>query len=429
MRVSRQPLGFIFVFVTSFLFLTIIELSFSWTSISSSIRHDVTRSLLHWKQNYDTRPWALAATIINIGDNASDDTKNTGANRTTAAAADTSWSNDEFQEWIHQQLVEEAGPILHETYGDSMFVQLAQCITRWRLRFQLGDDATLWKRLFKRDRVVKEVIESIPIIQAIEAWIEEESSQREKVTIIDLCSGKGYLSMLLSEYLPPEKVEKLVLIDKAWPMCFAVPKAHHMNWDHIYGNYTTGDNAKASYFTTWPIPLHTSKQDLKQKSTFRQLKKRLAKREGPTFILGVHLCGTLSIQAVSLFHAIESVQGLILKPCCLPGMAYERSQENFILGSYAFPTKEVCAVGKWTKKEWEGPPRWHLEKKFDSWCFHLHKGMQGIGNVHARLVEIPVQTSGGFQNKFIFAEKEPTSSSMWDVIQVSDEKLALGDKL
>jgi hypothetical protein len=84
-----------------------------------------------------------------------------------------------------------------------------------------------------------------------------------------------------------------------------------------------------------------------------------------------------------------------------------------------FRRKKYVRLGKWKKKEWEGSPRWHLEKKFDSWCYHLHQGMQAIGIVRTctRLVDIPVQTSGGFQNTFLFHEKEPVSSIMWDAIQ------------
>ena len=40
----------------------------------------------------------------------------------------------------------------------------------------------------------------------------------EKFTIIDLCSGFGFMSMFLAEMLPAEKVDRIVLVDKMWPM-------------------------------------------------------------------------------------------------------------------------------------------------------------------------------------------------------------------
>jgi len=332
-------------------------------------------------------------------------------------ASYTSSSDDEFKKWIYGELVEEAGSALVEEFGSDLFHKISACITRWRQRYRDGDgSALLWKRLFKRDRVVKEIIESLPIVHAMDAYFLEKNNHN--VTIIDLCSGKGYLSMLLSEYLPHEKVRKLVLVDKAWPMCFAEPRPHHINWDHIYGNYTIDNGEKeASYFSIWPIPLHTSKQDLKSPSTMRQLKIRFSGTDEAIFILAVHLCGTLSIQAVKLFHELESAQGLILKPCCLPGMVHSKRQPTFHIDKYGFPTADVCAPGYWKNKEWEGPPRWHLEKKFHIWSHHLHQGMkQDASNIQTRLVEVPVQTNGGFQNTFLFAEKQPTTSTMWEVI-------------
>ena len=58
-----------------------------------------------------------------------------------------------------------------------------------------------------------------------------DGEPKKKVTIIDLCSGKGFLSMLLSEYLKePELVDKCILVDKAWPLCNSQPKPHHIRY-------------------------------------------------------------------------------------------------------------------------------------------------------------------------------------------------------
>ena len=105
-----------------------------------------------------------------------------------------------------------------------------------------------------------ELVESAPIIEAVKQVVSNSSSSDEKITIIDLCSGKGYLSMFLSEMLSEEKVERFILVDKAWAIASKETKElkpHHMNWDHIYGNNPL---TFESYFTNWPIPLYTSKQ-------------------------------------------------------------------------------------------------------------------------------------------------------------------------
>jgi hypothetical protein len=417
--------------------------SFAWLSNPPSFTQTVTRRRPRQGLIGPLRVRALLATAVDHDDG--DDT--TGTSNVLPQNDDGSfgWTDDEFQRWILQELKEEA-PQLYDhgetassrMYAD-VFQKASQCIANWRTRYR--GDMTTWKRIFKRDRVVKEVIESIPIIHAVDCWIDQQAHGDQKVTIIDLCSGKGYLSMMLSEYLPADKVEKIVLVDKAWPMCFAEPKAHHMNWDHIYGGNTTTDGE--TYFTTWPIPLHTSKQDLKQSTLLRQFQKRFPNKSGePILLLGVHLCGTLSIQAVNLFHNLPNIQCMMLKPCCLPGMVYANRQESFeiIDGStntstgstagrprYAFPTKDVCAPGTFSGKNWSGPPRWHLEGKFEKWCRYLQEGM-AAGEVgaaaaselseddtpHSLLVEIPVQSKGGYQNTFLFAEKQPATDRFWE---------------
>lgn len=139
-----------------------------------------------------------------------------------------------------------------QVYEDS-----AAAITSWRRRYR--GNPMLWKRIFKKDRVIKELIESAPIIESVKQVVQSFQDSDEKVTIVDLCSGKGYLSMFLSEMLPRDKVERFVLVDRAWAVAArgAELKPHHMNWDHLYSTNPLTDE---SYFTTWPIPLYTSKQ-------------------------------------------------------------------------------------------------------------------------------------------------------------------------
>lgn len=337
-------------------------------------------------------------------------------------------SDDDFREWIHEEMTA-MSPQVQELYPE-LFSKCADAVTNWRKRFH--GNIPLWRRLFKHDRVLKEVIESVPVIDAVEDWMKRRNSDGlEKITIIDLCSGKGYLSMLLSEILPPHCVEKCLLIDKAWPLCHSIPQSHHMSWEHIYGNIQ--DDNGPHYFNTWPIPLVTCKKNLKQSRELKELQHRFSnpstgQSQGPVLILAVHLCGTLSIQAVKLFQNLPTAQMLLLKPCCLPDIWHAKNTPVFQVGNYCFPTKDVCARGKWTtdkNNRWEGPPRWHLHGKFDKWCHYLHEAMsyenqtglpvetdadEKIGRdtvyiLETRRFEVPLQTKGGFQNSFLVAER------------------------
>ena len=167
-------------------------------------------------------------------------------------------TDEQFTSWLTQEVENCPG---RQTYA-SVYEDSIKAIVQWRRRYR--GNPLLWKRIFKKDRVIKELVESAPIIEAVKQAVEasennDDKETAEKFTIIDLCSGKGYLSMFLSEILPQERVERFILVDKAWAIASkdAKLKPHHMNWDHIYGmNPTTNE----SYFTSWEIPLYTSKQ-------------------------------------------------------------------------------------------------------------------------------------------------------------------------
>ena len=178
----------------------------------------------------------------------------------SCAPFDYGLSDDEFATWLMDELKDCPGRLKYSSvYEDSVYA-----IVQWRKRYR--GDPILWKRIFKKDRVIKELIESAPIISAVKQVVIESSSssseEDDKYTIIDLCSGKGYHSMLLSEILPRDKVERLVMVDKAWAVAStdtADLKPHHMTWGHLYG---TNPVSEESYFTTWPIPLYTLKQGM-----------------------------------------------------------------------------------------------------------------------------------------------------------------------
>ena len=320
-----------------------------------------------------------------------------------------------FEAWIATELAQE-NPWMAQTYPQ-VFSAAPKCITQWRRRYR--GNPSLWKRIFKRDRVVKELLEAAPILQAVVTMVvEADTDTTGKFTIVDLASGKGYLSMMLSELLPPSKVTKIALVDKAWPMCGSMPQAHHMNWDHIYGNQThsatTETTTGGTYFSTWPIPLHTSKQNLKQKGNLRQLKKRLFDpAPGPVIVLAIHLCGLLSLRAVDLFNDNpNTIQFLALKPCCLPTIIHAQRDEVFTLSNgHSFDSKLVCSSGSWSNKEWHGPPRWHLEPKFKNWVDNLFLGIGATQKVQTR---VKLQQDGGYQNVILFAEREPVIvPSVW----------------
>jgi hypothetical protein len=428
-------------------------------------------------------------------------------------------SDAEFKQILRERL--EANPLAQD-YPE-IFAKAPDCFLKWRRRFATTNPS-LWRRLFHVDRVLKEFTEAVPVLDAVSKLIETDTRLREAVgghqqqqqyTIIDLCSGKGYLGMILSEILPPSKVFRIVLMDKAWPMRNAAVKPQHINWEHIYGTYTESEKnanendsnntrerpktltpknigdekendddsehatetASRSYYDTWPIPIDTSKQDLKSSRQLLQIQKHYLSNpdEHPVILLAIHLCGTLSLRAIDLFNTNPTVRFMALKPCCLPGMIHAKRFELFRVGNHCFEASEVCIHGKWKKKKWEnGPPRSHLRPKFQKWSGHLYRGIGWGDTLDETLTEeekdnddvqkqnangganprnhseeataatqeaaaavsanppttdseihdsdkirkvhakIRVQHDGGFQNDFLFAERMPISSeTVW----------------
>lgn len=249
-----------------------------------------------------------------------------------------------------------------------------------------------------------------------------------------------------------------MLLDRAWPPhnWDAPLKPNHISDAHLYGP-TDPDPAAAdvagraapgqpTFYNTWPIPLHTSKKNLKNRATLRDLRTHLLRADGgPYLVLAVHLCGTLALRAVQLFNeAPGEVTLLALKPCCLPGMVHAQRDETFELGGHAFAARDVCSPGKFTSRGWAGPPRHHLVPKFERWTDHLARGAApgpgGRTAVHYSRVQArrgpaspalrlraptpravrrrpgrppgcplpPLQVKGGYQNLYIFAERGPT---------------------
>lgn len=423
-------------------------------------------------------------------------------------------------------------PIISRDYP-TIVEKIPSIITKWRRRFR--GNVAVWKRIFHIDHIIKEFIEAVPVIDTVYRLIDhstrisnddinsddentklKKKKQQKQFTIIDLASGKGYLSMILSELLPLEKVFRIVLMDKAWPMRNLQPTSNNINWEHIYGKTNVGnmgsekddetdddvvvpitvdvteeddelstanetswtaqgsreETPAKTYYDTWPIALDTSKQDLKHSRQLKKIQEHyLSNPDHPVIILAIHLCGTLSMKAVQLFNDNpKTVHFLALKPCCLPGMVHAKRHEIFHLGDHSFPAHEVCIHGKWKKNTWTGgPPRNHIEQRFQCWSNHLYCGILNEDNVdddddgvvvsgdddktkqtpdgnlllspsssthappslslkqqqqqqHNRPIRkihtrVMVQQGGGFQNDFLFAERDPHTTEIWTELE------------
>mmetsp|Transcript_18922 Transcript_18922/g.39860 ORF Transcript_18922/g.39860 Transcript_18922/m.39860 type:complete len:357 (+) Transcript_18922:46-1116(+) len=329
------------------------------------------------------------------------------------------WTDEEFENYLRQEL--EKDPLSKE-YPE-LFATAPKLISKWRQRYQ--GNPTLWKRLFNKDRVLKEFIEASPIIDSVQRLVLDSDNilkEGEKFTILDLACGRGYLSMLLSELLPPEKVDACILIDKQWCMHNMTPEPHHISWTHIYGSCKEcEDPSIPRYHDTWPIRLNTCKVNLKKSKEIHNLEKRIFQTKGPIILVAVHLCGTLSLKAVELFNNNPETRFFCLKPCCLPGMVHAKRDEIFHLGEHSFDSKLVCMAGKWKKNTWYGPPRTTTKAYFKRWAENLYLGINDADAAKIKK-KIMVQHDGGYQNDFLFAERLPETVTVWDSLRQEEEQ-------
>jgi len=271
----------------------------------------------------------------------------------------------------------------------------------------------IWQRLDKGGRLVKEVNEAIPTIAWAVEHMEASTCAKGKWTVVDLCSGVGYLGVVLAALLDPEKVARIVLVDKQWPLLGHETLSHHINPDHING-------------LKHRIDLCYRKYDIKAGSGQRQFKEHIVDRApGPIMLLGIHLCGTLSLKAIETFNSHPECQFLALKPCCLP-VEHGRTQNNrasrsgrretiWRIGGAQMSSADVAGEGKYIKGKWNGPPKVELSLKFESWTEGLLRsiwvgGACGVGHkeildVHVGSPQRQEETGHHYQTKFLFAVK------------------------
>ena len=365
---------------------------------------------------------SLTETIKNgMRDKSIDDNGGGGAGTGSGSHSKKAWVNPHKQntaEYIEFEMHQLPVGKLHP----ELVKKAVEIVKKWKRDFPLS----VWTRTVKGDRVAKEFNESAPVIARMLKFVDEEfekpEREGERITVVDLCSGFGYLGMFLSEMLDAEKVRKIYLIDKEWPPFGSKPKENRMSNEHIVGIGTEcGDEEGGigSWTPKYPIPLSIRKVDLKAYDSVQSMSIHVFGEtrhlKSPIVILGIHLCGTLSFKACEMFNANANAIKLILKPCCLPNWAIVHQYSDYLdpptdyfgpFGSQRFyvKTRDVCAKGKWKKNTWIGPPRQTLEPKFNLWAETLCRSVEEVG-VNKKLERIEVQETGGFQNAYIFADR------------------------
>lgn len=281
------------------------------------------------------------------------------------------------------------------------------------------DAEALWSRLFKSGNMLKEMCECLPVVVRFLVWLESLGAEGDPVTVVDLCSGVGYLSMLLSEVVSAREsdgvsrsisanqqsalrpIARFVLIDKAFPMQGVEPKAQHINIDHLLHPHLFAHD------------LSFRKYDLQSSSGHRQLAEHVVNRAtGPVALLGVRLDGVLAINAVRMYNDHPRAGFLALKPCCLPPVVLAKEEKCWHVGGHCIYAEDVC--GSRTRGRREFPKGTSKEQRcqiFGHWVGELLLCVECERDTSASqkdILDVPDRSAdeNDHQTKTIFATRE-----------------------
>jgi len=172
--------------------------------------------------------------------------------------------------------------------------------TRLCESMRFSDDFLSWRR---KSTFVKEIDEAYACLYRVrEIMQKRERSGRnssdecdDKVRFIDMCSGKGFLSLLLAFEYPRASVDMIDISNK-------------VDLTHLRAKETNN------------VRFH--RLDLKSDECHEIVDSACANGEF-VFLVGVHLCGDLSRVAIELFRRAHlrnrnNNTAIVLFPCCLP---------------------------------------------------------------------------------------------------------------
>lgn len=124
--------------------------------------------------------------------------------------------------------------------------------------------------------------------------------------VVDLCCGKGFLAALVAVFFPSFTVTAV---------------------DRRSGSYLP--HFEAAGITN----VQYARLDVMAPGFPGELR-RLVEGDGekrrPVAVLGMHLCGLLSIRAVDLLREVPGLEALVLAPCCLPSARHAEDTPSAI---------------------------------------------------------------------------------------------------
>ena len=162
-----------------------------------------------------------------------------------------------------------------------------------------------WQTLLSKKSLLHEVEESIVSLNFLLHWLESRE-ETTPITLVDVCCGKGILSMLASYVLRNNPfISEIIMLDKQTDI----------NWNHIHvSNQSSKDDGRPTIQTWGGCNLNEID------SVVDRLEKEQQANNMQYALIGIHLCKLLSPSCVGLANSLgqSKCPYLCLAPCCMP---------------------------------------------------------------------------------------------------------------
>lgn len=160
-----------------------------------------------------------------------------------------------------------------------------------------------WQGILNKSTLLHEIEESIVTLGFLMKFL-DELGDNENIVIVDVCSGKGIFSMLVSYLCQGDsRVKQIVMLDKG-----------NIKWNHCEKINASAYEEGRPKIETWRCNLHDT-DDIVQ---------RLDSVKYPLAVVGIHLCKTLSPSCIGVVNQLTSCPFFVLAPCCLPRSVLQR---------------------------------------------------------------------------------------------------------
>lgn len=219
-------------------------------------------------------------------------------------------------------------PTLASDGNEQLLLLAGDVMDSWGKQWATVAQGTRWASFLNKKHLKEEVEESIVALAPLILWLEKTADKADddatKVTVVDVCCGKGICSILLSYLCGRAKaakyrtkafgrIDRIVMLDRE--------TSKTVDWGHIGEANKTASSEGRPMIEIWEgCNLHETDAIIDR---FEAIPSTLA-------LIGIHLCRHLSPCCVGLVNALgpDKAKFLCLAPCCLPRQVRKNKRTN-----------------------------------------------------------------------------------------------------